>query len=152
MINKASQLHDSASYTTLTGLLDTFADISKRMMKEWEGETTIQAGDNLDCRTAKRNESGGVSYHEAHLYNNMIYKSRIDVEHLSDVTPPPPDLQSTDYGQFLLNDNEEGTLLEHMLFHVISSWKQTIFTAAAPPPPPSVTYPDSAKQKTEKVG
>lgn len=89
-------------------------------MKEWEGEVTIQTGKNLDCRTAKRNESGGVSYHEAHLHNNMIYKSRIDVDHLSDETLPPPDLQATDYAQFLTNDDEEGTFLEpYILSHHI---------------------------------
>ena len=152
-INKACQLYDSVSYSTLTTILDDFAFESRDMMKSWVGETTIHCGDNLDIQASKRHECGGSSYHDVHLYNNLIYKSRLNVDHLSDIGPTVNlgDDNDIDYSKFLLNKDEEMTLLNHMAYHIKCSWNTLIFESSSPEKPPH-RYPKEAKQKTEKVG
>ena len=149
MINKASLLYDSVSYSTLTQILDCFADQSKVIMLSWRNETVIHCGDNLDYRSSKRHESGGTSFHQVHLYNNMLYKSRINVDGL-DRNEPSVNLQDMDYSQFLLNKEEEEILLQNMAYHIADSWKATVSDTISLQQP-SHAYPDEATRVTEKV-
>lgn len=149
-IGKLSFLYDTVSYTTLTKILDTFAAESKKMMKSWEKETVIHCGDNLDFRTAKRHEGGGSSFHEAHLYNNMLYKSRINVNDMSNTPPPAVEIETVDYGQFLLDASEEQQLLQHMMYHIKASWNSLVSTSVVSEKP-CHKYEASARKKTEKV-
>lgn len=148
-INRSSQLYDTVSYTTLTNILDKYANETAEILKTWKTFTVIHCGDNLDIRTSQRYESAGSSHHEVHLYNNMIYKSRIDVEDLS-TSKPQIKLEDVDYGKFLLNHLEESQLLQHMMFHIETSWKEVANIPLAPSKP-SIKYPDECKEKTQKV-
>lgn len=148
-VSRCSKLYDSVSYNTLQSLLDSFAKESDNLMQNSANDTIIHAGDNLDIRTSSRFEGGGVSYHELHLYYSMIYKSRIDVDHLSR-TIPAMDLDSTDYTQFLLSSAEENGLIQLMVQHVLSSWRLFVsehITVKDSPP----KYPQEMASKTQKV-
>ena len=119
-IGRLSQLYDTVSYSTLSGILDICAEKSKRLMAEWAAETVIQAGDNLDIRSQARFENEGVSFHDIHLYNNLLYKSRIPVHHLSDDIPDVC-LDDVDYGSFILNEEEDKKLVDMMTYHIKKS-------------------------------
>ena len=123
-INKLSKLYDSVSYSTLTNLLDEFSNEARDNISKWADETTIHAGDNLDIRSKVRFESSGLSYHDVHLYYNMLYKARICVDHLSDEPKPSFDVATTDYSQFLPSKDEQETLLKLMEYQILSVWKE----------------------------
>ena len=148
-INKYSQLYDSVCYNTLTSLLDNFGEQSKILMANWANETVIHVGDNLDIRAQVRYEGQGVSYHELHLYNNMVYKSRIDVNELSDDLPEVQ-LDEIDYSQFILNADEEREMLSLMKYHILSNWK-THIDQSLKPIEPFVKHASAMASKTEKV-
>lgn len=78
-----SQLQDSVAYSTLTVILAKYGSESQRLMSQWAGEDVLQCGDNLDIRSRVRFEGAGSGYHDIHLYNNMVYKSRVSVAELN---------------------------------------------------------------------
>lgn len=150
MIQRASKMHDSVSYSTLTKILDEYATETKKMIASWKDEVTIHCGDNLDVRTQKRYEGGGTSVHELHLYNNMLYKARTCVEDLSDIKPDPIDITTVDYSQFLLSKSEENHLLDHMNFHIRNVWKEHLSPSVVAPVPLH-SNSEYSNKKTEKV-
>ena len=98
-IVKYSKLYDSVSYTTIRNMLKLASQKSKDLMKLWKNTPVVHCGDNLDIRTKARLEHDGVSYHEAHLYNNIVYKCRIPTDHLDDTVPEPILPDDVDYNQ-----------------------------------------------------
>ena len=123
-INKLSKLCDSVSYNSLTNILDAFSSEARENISKWANDTVVHAGDNLDIRSKVRFESCGLSYHDVHLYNNMLYKARISVQHLSDEPKPPFDVATTDYSQFLPNRDEQQAMLTLMEYQILCVWKE----------------------------
>ena len=148
-ISKLSKLYDTVSYTTLTSLLDTCAEKSRAKMGEWAGEEVVHCGDNLDIRSKVRFEVDGVSCHDVHLYNNMVYKSRVPVSHLSDEIPIV-DLQQIDYSVFLLSSSEEEEILNLFKYHIMNSWN-TMLGGNLKVDEPFNKYSSEMKNKSEKV-
>ena len=148
-INKLSQLYDSVCYTTLTNIMNDYSKESKALMAEWAAAPVIHCGDNLDIRSHARYEGRGVSSHDIHLYNNIIFKCRVPVDHLSDVTPSV-DLSNIDYGQFILNGEEEQSLAELVKSVVKESWQSHLSNTVKVAYPPN-KYATEMKCKTEKV-
>ena len=125
-INKLSKLYDAVANKTLTKLLDQYSDETKEEIRKCAGENVIHAGDILDKRSKARYEVSGVSYHDVHLYNNMLYKARIPMDGLSDVKPTPPTPSEVDYRTFILSQAEEEKLLDLFQFAVLSAWQNHV--------------------------
>lgn len=118
-------------------------------MGEWAGEEVVHCGDNLDIRSKVRFEVDGVSCHDVHLYNNMVYKSRVPVSHLSDEIPIV-DLQQIDYSVFLLSSSEEEEILNLFKYHIMNSWN-TMLGGNLKVDEPFNKYSSEMKNKSEKV-
>lgn len=150
-INRFSRLYDSVSYKTMTKMLRQYSKDTNELMKEWEKEEVIHCGDNLDIRSTVRFEGDSKSYHDLHMYNNMVYKSPIPTTNLSDDIPTV-DVGDIDYSQFLLTVDEEDRLMKAMSFSVLNSWRNNVemCTNINVTPPPN-KYGDLMVLKTQKV-
>ena len=148
-IHKLSQLYDSVCYTTLTNILNDYSNESKDLMRKWANTPVLHCGDNLDIRSRARFEGGGVSYHDIHLYNNMLFKSRIPIDNLSDVIPAV-DLPDINYNQFILSEEEEQSLSQLMKSVTKETWQSHISNSISVTYPPN-KYASQMKLKTEKV-
>ena len=149
-IVKYSKLYDSVSYTTIRSMLKLASQKSKDLMKLWKNTPVVHCGDNLDIRTKARLEHDGVSYHEAHLYNNIVYKCRIPTDHLDDTVPEPILPDDVDYNQFLLNGAEQQHLQNILTYHVRKSWEKTLVLKHQIPELEN-KYSQQMTSKTEKV-
>lgn len=151
-INKLSRLYESVSYNTLTNLLDKYSKDGKNNIKNLADDVVIHAGDNLDVRSKVRFECSGLSYHDIHLYNNMVYKTRIQVESLSNDLPPDFQTKDIDFAQFLLSSDEEAELLNLVVYNIMMSWKGSLSaTKCNKVPKLKVKYSKEMASKTESV-
>ena len=148
-INKLSELHDCVSYTTLTNILNSYSEESKKLMAQWSDTPIVHCGDNLDVRSRARFEGGKVSYHDIHMYNNIVFKARVPVQDLSDDIPTV-DVSKIDYNQFLLDKSEQQSLLDLMKSQIKESWRAHISDTVTVSFPAN-KYAAEMKLKTEKV-
>lgn len=144
MIEELSLTYDSVTYKTIQTIFERFAAESETRVNAWSQEV-IHCGDNLDIRKAVRHELAGRSGHELHLYNNMLFKHRVDVSNLSDEPPTPPHSDKVDFSLFLPCVKEQTDLKEHL--------QATINLVVSPSAASTSTHTYSAemKQKTHKV-
>ena len=149
-INRMSKLYDCVSYTRTTKILDDCAGESKSLIEAWKGIPVTHCGDNLDVRAKVRHEAGGISGFDCHMYNNMIYKLRFPVMHLSPALPYVPRKDDLDYSQFLLSDSEEEQFKNLMASQILASWRQNDLTTATPSYPPN-KYSSEMSSKSQKL-
>lgn len=122
-IKRFNETYDCVSYQTLTRLLDSFKEESIARVAKWTNEETSHCGDNVDKRVKSRHETSSKSSLDLHMYNNLLYRSRIQVGHLSDIPPTQPDqVTDTDLSQFLPNTIEQEALKERVRSEISKSW------------------------------
>ena len=118
-----NKLHDCVSYPTTLANLDQFAKEADDALRSFTDCEVTQVGDNIDIRIKVRHELSGVSYRDLHLYNNMMYKTRIPTQHLSDVPPVPPDsISCLDFGKFLPSLQDQQQLINRLVPLVAEVW------------------------------
>lgn len=149
VINKLCKLYDSVSYQLIKNILKEYAKENGTLMKEWADQEVVQCGDNLDVRSSVRFEGNGQSYHDIHMYNNIIYKSPIPTSELSDDIPEV-DISQISYDQFLFNTEEEEEFLGALRYVVMESWQGHVQKSILPTPPAN-KYAELMNSRTEKV-
>ena len=118
-------------------------------MRKWTTTPVIHCGDNLDIRSWARFEGGSASYHDIHLYNDMIFKSRIPIDNLSDVYPAV-NLCDISFDQFRLNEEEEQSLSQ-LMKSLIKETRQSHRSNSVSATYPPNKYSSQMKLKSEKV-
>ena len=122
MLRELNLTFDSVSYPTILRLLDRYSDEAMQRINNWQGENLHHCGDNVDVLLKARYELQGKSTTDLHMYNNMLYRPRINLDHLSDVPPTVPELQAIPLSQFILNSAEQRLLLENLEHQVAMTW------------------------------
>ena len=123
VINEFNKTFDSVSYPTILSILDKYSKDADVDIAKWQHEDVIHVGDNVDVRKSARHELGGVSHHDIHMYNNMLYKARINTSSLSDVPPAlPSHAEEVDLTQFIPNAEEQLQLIARLSSLVGKTW------------------------------
>ena len=153
-LGTSNQLYDCVSYWTILRIMDHFALKADEQLQEIKREV-VHIGDNVDKRLSARHESSSKTGKDFHFYNNMLYLTRIDTSHLSDVPPEgPKTVEEVDFTVFIPNETEQKTLIDRLHYVTCDVWKNVtaLHTAAdALSQPPAHKYEAEMKQKSVKV-
>ena len=122
MITELNHTFDCISYQAINNLLDRYAELSSMRISKWEGENLRHCGDYVDIRIRARHELGGRSGLDLHMYNNLLYRSRINVENLPDQPPAVPSVEEVSLNQFIPNREEQNTMLKKLEPQVAKIW------------------------------
>ena len=117
--------HMTVSYETVNALLDSFAAESMNALSNWREQDVVHCGDNVDIRKKARYELAGRSGVDLHMYNNILYKTRVNVDTLSDIPPSVPSADEVDYSQFILDAEANKTLMGQLKPLVARSWSMS---------------------------
>ena len=122
-IETFNRLHDCVSYPTILSTLDAFAKETDDHLRNFSNSEVTHVGDNVDVRLKVRHELDSRSYHDLHMYNNMLYKARIQTDHLED-TPPavPTNANSVDYSKFIPSQDDQTHLLSRLEPLIAKVW------------------------------
>lgn len=119
LIAELNKSYDTISYPTVLRLFDKFASESDTAVNQWYSDV-IHCGDNVDIRMEARHELEGKSSYDFHMYNNMLFKPRIDLSQYSDRPPVVPDPEAVDYGTFLPSETDQSLTKEKLVSCVMA--------------------------------
>ena len=155
MLNELNKTYDSVSYMTIMRLLDSYSDKAMERVTNWKDDNVHHCGDNVDVYLKSRHELQGHSSLDLHMYNNILYKHRTLLDHLSDVPPEVPPIEEIGLSQFIVNSSEQQSLMLHFERQIAKSWNSVdqlhefVSELAADRPH---SHSPEMKLKTEKVG
>lgn len=154
MILELNKTYDSVSYPTLNRLLDNYGDETVKRVAKWTNDNVHHGGDNVDINLKARHELQGRSRIDLHMYNNLLYRPRINVDHLPDVPPSVPDQSNISLSQFIPNDKEQDQFLGKLKHQIMLSWTKVDAVKdclKSYPADDTHLYSAEMKTKTEKV-
>ena len=152
VINLFNNTCDCVSYGWVTKLMDDYAKNCTSIAKNWENQSVAHAGDNVDVRSSRRHETSGSSTLDMHFYNNILFKSRVDLSTVSDVSPSIPAQFSVEhYRKILPTTTDYEVLLNQLEPIVAQAWStmDTTFTKYTATPPHQ--YSNEMSTVTEMV-
>ena len=120
VVNILNHTADCVSYDTITKLLDSYADQSTEVAKQWQNLSVVHAGDNVDVRSHRRHESSSKSSMDMHFYNSITFKSRVNFSFLSDIPPVIPQQFTMDHLRSLLPASSDYELLIQQLSSIVA--------------------------------
>lgn len=122
-INFTNKLYDGVCYATTTKLLDKYASQCMSVANTWKDEVVMHAGDNVDARSKRRHEASTGSTYDLHFYNNLLFRSRLDLSEVSDVAPALPSEFTADHVKLITPSvNDDIQLKQYLEPVVASSW------------------------------
>ena len=120
-----NRLYDTVSYDTVNTILDEYAADNDEHLKCFAGKDVIQVGDNVDKRQKRRHEFSGKSFKDYHMYNNLLYESRVNLSTLSDVPPAPPNsAEEVNYQEFFPSKSDQDDLVSRLTPLVAKIWSR----------------------------
>lgn len=151
-LNILNATYDSVGYKTTTTLLDRYAEKVPDLAAAWNDAYVTHVGDNVDVRSVRRYESSEGSVNDLHLYNNILLRSRLNLDGLSDQPPATRKSFTTQELQNIIPTSEDVTNLITDLTPIVAEhWAKFSDKFQSLSTRKDHQYCDSMTTKTEMV-